>query len=253
MATLSRKTLGIVIRCMERWSRSEIDLFLYEHGVPNELIQGDSKKSILLSLFRVLEDREEYGQLLQTIVSDVLARLSADDRLWLQESLQCDGFVTLDGTLAPDVPVAEENRTALAMLIHKHADDLDAKTLSHHLENTLDLFKNEKWDVSVGQARNFVEQLLDDIAKAIAKVRKESPDLSKPLKVREYLQACGFFDDSEKKKLVDGVYGYFSKEGSHPGISEQSTARVCMHILWAFAYYILEKFEEWKKPNVSNS
>lgn len=248
MATLSRKTLGIVIRCMERWSHSEIDLFLYEHDVPNELIQGDSKKSILLNLFRALGD-DEYERLLQTIVSDALKGLRTDDRAWLQEALQRDGFMIGDGELAPDVPIAEENRTALEMLIEKYTEDLDAKTLFHHLESTLELFKDGKWDASIGQARNFVEQLLDDIAKAIAKVRNESPDLSKPLKVREYLQTCGFFDESEKKKLVDGVYGYFSEEGSHPGISEQSTARVCMHILWAFGYYVLEKFEDCKRKN----
>ena len=70
--------------------------------------------------------------------------------------------------------------------------------------------------------------------------------------VRQYLQDAGFLDEAEKKKLTDGVYGFFSGEGSHPGISKQSTARVCMHILWAFSYYLLEKFKHWKATYEKN-
>ncbi len=135
------------------------------------------------------------------------------------------------------------------MLIERNSEYFDVGTLNHHLAENIDLFKQEKWDSSIGHARNFVEQLLKDVAKAIGQRNNESPDLSKPVKIREYLLKCGFFDAGEKQKLVDGVYGYFSEEGSHPGISEQSTARVCMHILWAFSFYVLEKFEQRKKQN----
>jgi hypothetical protein len=45
---------------------------------------------------------------------------------------------------------------------------------------------------------------------------------------------------------VDGVYGYFSDEGAHPGISTHSAARVSKSILLAFAFYVLEKYDAWK-------
>jgi hypothetical protein len=248
MATLSRKTLGITISCLERWSLAKIDHFIYELGIPDQLAVGDSKKRLLLNVFRGLEN-EEREDLLRTIVFEALPRLQRDDQAWLKEALMKDGFVVGGGAVAEDVPVAEENRTSLELLVNRHAGDLDVETLTHHLKENIDLFRQEKWDSGIGHARNFIEQLLKDIAIAIASNKNEKPDLSRPVTVREYLQTCGFFDEAEKRKLADGIYGYFSEEGSHPGISEQSTARVCMHILWAFAYYILEKFEDWKQQN----
>ncbi|MGA2323821.1 MAG: hypothetical protein ABSG22_08240 [Sedimentisphaerales bacterium] len=249
MATLSRKTLGLMIRLADQYmSHTQIEQLFFELEIQETYISKPNKMKRLQNVVKGLEYRQE-EDLLREMVSEVINQLPEQQAEELKDALIKDGFVVGEKGIAEDVPIAEENRSAIEMLIDKHADELDAKTLSHHLKNTLDLFKKEKWDASVGQARNFVEQILDDIAKAIAKETKASPDLSKPVKVREYLQACGFFDESEKKKLVDGVYGYFSEEGSHPGISKQSTARVCMHILWAFAYYILEKFEEWEKQS----
>ena len=46
--------------------------------------------------------------------------------------------------------------------------------------------------------------------------QKETPDLSKPVLVRNYLVHSNFPEDHERKRLIDGVYGYLSEEGSHP-------------------------------------
>jgi len=247
MATLSRKTVGIAIECLMHWSQPEIETFLrYNIEIPDELIYGASKRIILNRLFKVLDEKEQEGLLLK-ILLEALPKLNRDSHAKLKSALVKDGFVVENDSIAEDVPVAKENRSALEMLISRNSEYLDIDTLSHHLAENIDLFKQEKWDSSIAHARNFVEQLLEDVAKTIAKCNNESPILAKPVKIREYLQQCGFFDAGEKQKLVDGIYGYFSEEGSHPGISEQSTARVCMHILWAFSFYILEKFEERKK------
>ncbi|MGB2809370.1 MAG: hypothetical protein WBC22_16630 [Sedimentisphaerales bacterium] len=248
MATLSRNTLGITISCLGKWSRSRIDHFIYELDIPDQLAVGDSKARLLLNIFQGLEN-EGREDLLRNIVFQALPQLQRDDQAWLKEALIKDGFVVGGGSISEDVPVAEENRTSLELLANRHAEELNIETLTHHLKENIDLFRQEKWDSSIGHARNFVEQLLNDIAIAIAGKNNENPDLSRPVRVREYLQTCGFFDEVEKRKLVEGIYGYFSEEGSHPGISEQSTSRVCMHILWAFAYYILEKFDDWKQNN----
>ena len=248
MATLSRNTLGIALQWIASWSRTSIEAFLYRLDVPDELIAGDSKLKLVLNVFRGLE-RLGRQDLLAQIIFQAAESLEGDTSAWLQEALMRDGFVVGDGELAPDVPLAEENRTALEILVEKHAADLDVETLNHHLQENTDLFRQEKWDSSVSHARNFVEQLLDDIARAIAGNRAESPALDRPAEVREYLHRSGFLDEAEKKKLADGVYGFFSEEGSHPGISTQSAARVCMHVLWAFSYYLLEKFENWRRDN----
>lgn len=248
MATLSRRTLGIAMQCLERQTRTWIEAFLYRLEVPDELVSGSNKMELLLGVFRALE-RLGRHDLLRQIVYETAMSFSDDRGPWLCEALLRDGFALGSAGLAPDVPQADDNRTALEVLVHQHAADLDETTLCHHLRESIDLFRQEKWDSSVSHARNFVEQLLGDIAKAIAAKKHDSPSLSKAVLVRQYLQASGFFDKAEREKLVDGVYGYFSEEGSHPGISTQSAARVCMHVLWAFGFYVLEKFGNWKNDN----
>lgn len=251
MATISRKTLGIAVECLMPWSQPEIETFLryFVDEIPDELIYGASKRIVLNKLFKVLEENDQEDLILK-ILLEALPKLYGDAYKMLKNALIKDGFVIENGSIAKDVPIAKENRSALEILISQHSTDLNTEILTHHLKENNDLFRQEKWDSSISHARNFVEQLLEDIAKTIAIKRKENPDLNKPVLVRQYLQKSGFFDDSEKNKLVDGIYGYFSEEGSHPGISNQSTARVCMHIFWAFSYYVLEKFEEWKDHNI---
>ncbi len=140
-----------------------------------------------------------------------------------------------------------EHRSAIEVLLGKYSGTLKTDVLIHHLKESEDEFRQAKWDASIGQARKFVEQLLSDIALTASKARSETPDLGKPVKVRDYLQKAGFFDDDERKKLIDGVYGFFSDEGAHPGISTQSAARICLSILWSFGFYVLEKFESWQE------
>ena len=248
MATLSRRTLGIAMQCLERQTRTSIEAFLYRLEVPEELVSGGNKMELLLRVFRGLE-RLNRPDLLQQIVFEIATSFNDDHGPRLREALMRDGFALGTGGLAPHVPQAEDNRTALEVLLRQHACDLDEPTLCHHLRESIELFREDKWDSSISHARNFVEQLLGDIAKAIATRKHESPTLSKPYQVRQYLLDSCFFDQPEKMKLVDGVYGFFSEEGAHPGISTQSAARVCMHVLWAFGFYVLEKFGNWKNDN----
>ncbi len=248
MATLSRTTLGIAMQCLERQTRTWIEAFLYRLDVPDKLVSGGNKMELLLGVFRGLEQLRRHD-LLQQIVFETANSFHDDRGPWLRQALMRDGFALGTGGLVPDVPQAEDNRTALEVLVRQHACDLNEKTLCHHLRESIDLFREEKWDSSISHARNFVEQLLGDIAKAIATRKRQSPCLSRPVRIRQYLQDSCFFDKAEKEKLVDGVYGYFSEEGSHPGISTQSAARVCMHVLWAFGFYVLEKFGNWKNDN----
>lgn len=147
------------------------------------------------------------------------------------------------GSLAPDEVV-----TALLALIERYKGELDTETLGHHLRECIDLFGQEKWDSSIGHARNFVEQLLRDVAQAIAKRRGDTVDLKQAVRVREFLRNAGFFT-AEHQKLANGLYGYFSEEGSHPGTSTQSDAKMCLRMLWAYGSSVLEKFQDWKKQN----
>lgn len=247
MAILSRNTCGIAMSALESYlTRTSIEKLLYEQEVPNELLAGSSKRELLLNVFRTLEGRNNYPLLLR-IVRGAHERLPSDKRGELAAALRRDGFVAVGDDVVSEETRPAEHKTALQHLVSSLAAHLSAPTLLHHLREAEDLFRLGKWDASVGQARNFVEQLLTDIANRIAGKHSESPDLSRPVKIRDYLEKRGFFDAAERKKLVDGVYGYFSEEGSHPGISKQSTARVCLSILWTVGFYLLEKFEEHER------
>ena len=245
MALLSRKTCSVLIELLDaRLTRTSIEKIFYDAEIPNHLLGGSSKSELLLNVFRRLEDQQDYERLF-VLVQTALKRLPDDAQRMLQAALMRDGFVSAGEEIVPEESFAVQHKTALEQLVEKHAHYLTAATLLHHLPDAEELFRLEKWDASVGQSRNFVEQLLTDIAHYSANQRHESPDLSRPVRVRDYLQQAGFFDEGERRKLVDGVYGYFSEEGSHPGIGHQSTARVCLSILWTFGFYLLEKLETW--------
>ncbi|TET32854.1 MAG: hypothetical protein E3J72_18665 [Planctomycetota bacterium] len=254
MATLSRKTLGIAVRILGERPFSYIEQFLFEMQVPDDAARYyRSKQETLVKAFRQLEENDQQS-LLKDVIFGLVQRLEitgSEERIELIQSLRKDGFVVSENGLSEDVPLglADENLTALEGLLQANTSYLHTAVLEHHLRESIDLFKQEKWDSSIGHARNFVEQLLSDIAKAVANIIPPTTKLEKPYEVRSFLEKAGFFSEEERKKLVDGVYGYFSEKGSHPGITEHSIARVSNHILWAFAYYILEKFEDWKSRN----
>jgi len=247
MATLSRKTMGTAINVISNWNQSSIVHFFFENDIPNELVPVKvSNHNMVLSVFRRLDGEQNQSKILELIYEILKKNLSADDRTKLEQALLRDGFVVSDSSVIDAEPDIEERQSAVIALTHKYESDFDCDTLTHHLTECEDLFHQEKWDSSISHCRNFVEQLISDIATNIATARSEQPNLSQPRFSRDYLLKVAFFDESEKKKLVDGVYGYFSEEGSHPGISTQSAARVSKSILLAFAFYVLEKYDSWK-------
>lgn len=165
--------------------------------------------------------------------------------------LELDGFKYEGNTLVPIEYNSQrtlQTKSLMESIIDRN-HELSAPVLTQHLRECEENYQIGHWKDSIAQARNFVEQLLEDIAKACAAAKAENPDLSKPVKVRDYLTQAGFFEKKEREKLVDGVYGHLSEEGSHPGISDDNVARISRSIIISFGYYILEKFETWKKNN----
>lgn len=252
MATLSRKTIALAADVLAGWTGTTIDHFFYEHEVPDKWQTGSSKHATVLNVFRNYERFGQFDKLLE-LIEAVTVRSGEHGRKALESALLRDGFAVAGGAVIDAEPEAMENRSAVLALIEKHESDFDAKTLKHHLAECEDLFQQGKWDSSIGHCRNFVEQILADTAKTIAVSRGESPNLAQPRLVRDYLQAAGFLDEAEKKKLVDGVYGYFSEEGSHPGISDHSAARISKSVLLSFAFYVLEKYDAWRSGGLTLS
>lgn len=249
MATLSRRTLSAACRIIAEWSHTAIDELFYENEVPAGLDPGGNRVNRIMGVFKRYEGAND-TQMLTQLLESAMLRMRNESRQELQEALGRDGFVFVNGDLVDSEPQSQENRSAMEAILQKHAGDVDVDTLKHHLRESINLFRQEKWDSSISHCRNFVEQLLSDIAGCIAASRSETPSLSRPAQVRDYLESTGFFDPAERKKLVDGVYGYFSEEGSHPGISSQSAARVSNSILSSFGLYLVEKLDSWKSGHL---
>jgi hypothetical protein len=245
MATLSRRTLAVVSKLLAYWSHTELRQLFYENEVPTQVDRGSNRLDRVLNVFQYYE-RERNTEMLMRLVESAVQQFGPDTRAEAENALLRDGFGLVDGRLLDAEPESQENRTVVDTLLDKYSADFNTTTLHHHLRESIDLFRQEKWDSSISHCRNFVEQLLRDIATVIAQSRSEQPNLSRPVLVRQYLENVGFLDKGEREKLVDGVYGYFSEEGSHPGLSTQSAARVSNSILSSFALYVLEKYDSWK-------
>lgn len=245
MGTFTYKSISVIIdHLKDRW-RNDIDHFLETHGVPSQLFvdrpQSSSKLALLRDVFKNLVENEN-TPILKGIVEAVLLDKTFFQKDSLEKALQADGFNIKDGKLLAGPVSTTEERTALELMIERNSH-LTRETLLHHLKENHDLYTLGKWDASIGQARNFIEQVLLDIARYVAGQRGDNPDVSKPVKVRDYLENVNFFEKHERKKLIDGVYGYLSEEGSHPGISEQRVAQVCRIISLTLGQYLIEKLE----------
>lgn len=251
MPTFSDRTVSTLAQVLEnRYTRQPMCAKLMEFGVPHRLISQLDKQQA--NKLKVAMEGLEYLRQHATasdiagLVQEVLAshNIEPEDTARIERALMADGFVVADGRVVPGQPDEEEVADAVRELVGSH-EEFDRETILHHLAECEDLYVQEKWDSSIGQARNAVEQLLNDIASALAQERGDSPSLSQPRNVRGYLESIDFLDDTERKRLIDGVYGYLSDEGSHPGISDQSSARVSRLLIKGIVFYLIEKYDGW--------
>jgi len=232
--------------------------FLGECGVPGEVLSTSSGGSggRLGFLQRVLAALDEHDpDLLHVVLQELVSRLSGLRR-WeevnrLSAALRERGFdVTEDGKLRPSEILVDETEGIgdyLDDLITRNQDQLTLEGLRHHLEQHRTLYsQGTSPGAAAGQARQFIEQLLFDIATAIANERGHSPDLSRPVRVRKYLREQEFFHEDELRRLVEGVYGYLSEVGAHPGVTDTTIGRMAHVVFLNFGVYLLEKFQAFR-------
>jgi hypothetical protein len=239
----SNKTVGIAADILEQRTRTQLDAFIRKYEVPVEIYKDGffpSKRSLLEHTFRSLQVLRR-DDIIREMIEDLLrSGLLYNQREVLEASLGRDGYAIDGNHIVASEADAEKEQTTLEVLIHKHSK-LSHSVLLHHLSQNRELFAEGNWGASIGQARNFVEQILTDISNILATARSESPKLNAPIEVRNYLESVGFLSSQERKRLIDGVYGYLSEEGSHPGISDHSSARVCRLIMLGIGQYLIEK------------
>lgn len=237
---------GLMIDYLTSKSKANYTHFLRKVGVPLEKLdeaddpdRGDGKLGHLQRLFDRMSD-SDLARIAEAILSE-LRTLGNEARYdALVDKLLSDGYTVADSRLAP-APVDPTTELDAVQVLVARVPCLSHDTLTHHLEQAAGLWVANKPGPAISEARNFVEQLLVDVARALAESRSESPNLTRPVLVRDYLQQAQFFDTSERKKLVDGVYGFFSEKGPHPGIPDQSVGRLARIVFLAVVQYLLEK------------
>lgn len=150
------------------------------------------------------------------------------------------------------VPVEQQHMMELAATVQHHPE-LEPDVLVHHIEESDATFENGNWHPSIGQARCFLEGLIENIAKAESTRRCESiPNLPSPGEkrpsfspCRNYLQRIGF-TQSEDDSRISECYSDASKHGSHPRIVDEDTAKLLRDYCWSTGCYILAKYGRWK-------
>lgn len=233
-----------------------VDNLLNQSGVPGDILASchrGGRGGRVGYLERVLDRLDEEDPTrLQVVLQELISRLNQGQRLSqidrMSAALRERGFeLTDDARIHPIEILAEESEETddyLDELIATNQNHLTINILRHHLDQHRNLYaQGTSPGAATGEARQFVEQLLVDIARAIADARSHVPNLSRPVRVREYLQDQGFFDEDELKRLVVGVYGYLSEVGAHPGVTDVAMGRMARAIFLNFGVYLLEKFQ----------
>lgn len=163
----------------------------------------------------------------------------------LQRFLKLDGFdVKQQGLVRsfPEEVTREEN--ILEGELKRPGFDL----VIHHLETSFEHFGNGQWDSANGQTRKALEAVTKLIAENIANKRNEEVphkhDTPKPSEVRKYLKRVDFLNNSEFN-LLCSFYHYASVKGGHPGLSDETDARIRRIIVVGLCQFYLEKLKSF--------
>lgn len=114
-----------------------------------------------------------------------------------------------------------------------------------HLGDAHELFVQGKDHPSIGESRNLIEALIDDISAVTHAKGSHNRGYPAGMGNRlEYLQAVGFFT-ADEKTAFGAAWGFLSNAGSHPGIPSRDEARIGLILSMEFAQVLLLKFAKW--------
>ena len=202
-----------------------------------------SKKNLLLTILpQANKERDEssFYKLMQTSLKGANSELT--------KALQLEGWdvsefgvVSLAGPLAE--PAAEENIVVQKLKVQGMAEVINL--LGQSYEN----YNQNRFEAANAMTRTALESLAKLIAEKIATVRGEAVPKSssrgyQPRDYRDYLKTVSFIDTDEHE-LLRTFYSYASSAGSHPGLSNQTDARLRRFIVIGLCLFYLEKLESW--------
>jgi len=163
-------------------------------------------------------------------------------------SLELDGFQVDQKNLQlvplDSVTSEREEEERVVSLVNQSGLGNSAVILKH-LQDARDLFLQQKDHPSIGEARNFVQALLDGIGDETSSHGGHSVGFPGGTANRlNYLEQVGFFTTDEKT-AVGAAWGFLSA-GNHPGIPSRDEARIALILSLEFGLMLLLKFSNWK-------
>jgi len=114
-----------------------------------------------------------------------------------------------------------------------------------HIGDARELFVQQKDHPSIGEARNFVQALIDGISADTHAHGGHAIGYPGATANRlKYLEDVGFFT-ADEKTAVGSAWGFLSA-GTHPGIPSRDEARIALILSLEFGVMLLLKFSNWK-------
>ncbi len=192
------------------------------------------------------EDAAQTGERLLQRLAALASTLPEGEEV--QRSLELDGFQVDQKNLRlmqlDSVTSQKEEEERVVTLVNQSCLPGSAVIL-RHLRDARDHFVQQKDHSSIGEARNFVQALLDGIGDETNAHGGHSIGYPAGMSNRLiYLEQVGFFT-SDEKTAVGAAWGFLSA-GNHPGIPNRDEARIALILSLEFGVMLLLKFSNWK-------
>lgn len=192
------------------------------------------------------QDAQQLGEATLCRLAALLATRQEGESV--RRSLELDGFdvnaekLTLVPLEGPISQQEEEDRfTQLVRGVGLPSESIILK----HLKDAGNLYSQGNDHPSLGEARSFLQAVIDDIAIETDRLGAHATKLPAGTKNRiAYLQEVGFFTTDEQASF-GSAWGALSA-GAHPGLTAREEARIGLVLAVEFGQVLLLKVKSWK-------
>lgn len=232
-----------------------------ERGVKEFIMQLHTGEATVKSTPQwTWDQRKKLGQrLLRELSQDIIKFCDSETRPHydtdtpkklnaLRGSLELDGYIYRDGRLLqPEKDVLDvEAEVGVLDGLYSRLALGNKVTAFHHLKLSEEHYLGQRWGDAIGNARKFLEVVLQEVVRAHSTRVKGAPlpedQLNRPVEVRNYLEREGLLERREKDTL-SSVYGLLSHTGGHPYMAQNDQARLLRHFALTFSQFVMLRFE----------